>query len=256
MPRPEKVQAVAEIRERIEDAKAVFVTEFRGLTVKQLSQLRRTLSESGADYKVVKMTLARRAVDELGIEGIGEHLVGPSALTFARIDAVATAKVLRDAGRDNEKVIVKAGVLAGGTLMLPEQITKLADIEPRDVLLSKIAGAAKAPMAQAAGLFAAFTRNAATMFSQLLEKKESGGPTGATPEAVAPAAVEPEPDAAGPEEQDNSDTAEPETPTAVEPEPGAPAQPASVTAEPEAEAAAEPEDHDPTDEPAAAAEEE
>ena len=170
MPRPEKVQAVAEIKERIEDASAVFVTEFRGLSVKQLSQLRRTLRESGADYKVVKMTLARRATDELGIEGIHEHLVGPTGLTFANTDAVATAKVLRDAGKENDKLVIKAGILQGGQVLLPEQVTKLADIEPREVLLSKIAGAAKAPMAQLAGLVGSFTRNAATMFSQLLEK--------------------------------------------------------------------------------------
>lgn len=189
MPRPEKVQAVAEIKERIEGASAVFLTEFRGLSVKQLSQLRRSLRESGADYKVVKMTLAKRATDELGIDGISEHLVGPTGLTFANTDAVATAKALRDAGKDNDKLVVKAGILQGGTVILPEQVAKLADIEPREVLLSKIAGAAKAPMAQLAGMVGSFTRNAATMFSQLLEKKESEAPLPAAEEAPAEAAA-------------------------------------------------------------------
>lgn len=190
MPRPEKVQAVADIKERIEAAQAVFVTEFRGLTVTQLQKLRASLRDSGADYKVVKMTLARRATDELSIEGIGEHLVGPTALTFANVDPVATAKALRDAGEGNDNLVIKAGILSGEVL-LPEQVKKLASIEPREVLLAKIAGAAKAPLFKGAGMFASFTRNAATMMSQLLEKKESGQTalSGETPAETAP--VEP-----------------------------------------------------------------
>ena len=92
MPRPEKVRAVQDIKERMEEAQAFFLTEFRGLSVGDLQRLRRSLRESGADYRVVKMTLARRAADELGFEGVGDHLVGPTALTFAQTDAVATAK--------------------------------------------------------------------------------------------------------------------------------------------------------------------
>jgi large subunit ribosomal protein L10 len=189
MPRPEKVQAVADIKERIESAQAVFVTEFRGLTVTQLQQLRASLRESGADYKVVKMSLARRAADELSIDGIGEHFVGPTAIAFANVDPVATAKALRDADDGNERFVIKAGILSG-EILLPEQIRKLASIEPREVLLAKIAGAAKAPLYKGAGMFASFTRNAATMMSQLLEKKESGEPT--TPGVpVDPAPAEP-----------------------------------------------------------------
>lgn len=188
MPRPEKVQAVADIKERIESAQAVFVTEFRGLTVTQLQKLRASLRESGAEYKVVKMTLARRAAEELSIEGIEEHLIGPTALAFANVDPVATAKALRDVGDANEKFVIKAGILSGEVL-LPEQVKKLASIEPREVLLAKIAGAAKAPLYKGAGMFASFTRNAATMMSQLLEKKESGEPTpsGEAPADSAPA---------------------------------------------------------------------
>jgi large subunit ribosomal protein L10 len=173
MPRPEKVQAVADIKERIESAQAVFVTEFRGLTVTQLQKLRASLRESGAEYKVVKMTLARRAAEELEIEGIDEHLIGPTALAFANTDPVATAKALRDVGDGNDKFVIKAGILSGEVL-LPEQVRKLASIEPREVLLAMIAGAAKAPLIKGAGLFASFTRNAASMMSQLLEKKEAG----------------------------------------------------------------------------------
>ncbi len=172
MPRPEKVQAVAEIKERIENARAVFVTEYRGIPVKQMGDLRKALRDSGAEYKVVKMTLAKRAVDELGIEGLDEHLVGPTALAFADKDAVATAKALKDFTKLDDRLAIKVGLLAD-SLLTADAITKLADIEPREVLLAKIAGAAKAPLSGLAGMLGSFTRNSATMFSQLLEKKES-----------------------------------------------------------------------------------
>lgn len=196
MPRPEKVQAVAEIKEQIEGSRAVYLTEFRGLTVSQLQALRKSLRETGADYKVVKMTLAKLATDELGIEGISEHLVGPTALTFAHDDAVATAKALKDASKENEKLVLKAGIMSG-EILLPEQVSRLAEIEPREVLLAKIAGGAKAPLFKAAGMFASFTRNGANMFSQLLEKKESGEFVG----AAVPDAPAEEPPAAAAEEE-------------------------------------------------------
>ena len=196
MPRPEKVQAVAEIKEQIEGSRAVYLTEFRGLTVSQLQALRKSLRETGAEYKVVKMTLAKLATDELGIEGISEHLVGPTALTFARDDAVATAKALKDASKDNDKLVLKAGIMSG-EILLPEQVSRLAEIEPREVLLAKIAGGAKAPLFKAAGMFASFNRNAANMFSQLLDKKESGEFAG----AGAPEVAAEEPPAAAAEEE-------------------------------------------------------
>ncbi len=173
MPRPEKVQAVADIKERLEGAEAVFLTEYRGLSVKAVQALRRSLRESGAEYKVVKMTLAQLAASDAGVEGLNEYLIGPTALAFAMTDPVATAKALKDFSKTNEVFVLKAGLLAGN-LLTPEEVSKLADIEPRDVLLSKIAGAAKAPLMKAAGFFGSFNRNAATMFNQLLDKKTSG----------------------------------------------------------------------------------
>jgi large subunit ribosomal protein L10 len=172
MPRPEKVQAVADIKERFQEAEAVFLTEYRGLTVKQLAELRRRLRNTGAEYKVVKMTLARLATDELGLSELGEQLAGPTGLTFVSADPAAAAKALRDFSREHERLVLKAGVL-GSAFLKSDQVAKLADIEPRDVLLAKIAGAAKAPLAQMAGMFAAFTREAASVFSQLLDKKET-----------------------------------------------------------------------------------
>ncbi len=188
MPTPEKVQAVADIRERLEGAEAVFFTEYRGLTVKAVQDLRRSLRESGADYKVVKMTLAKLAAGEAGIEGLDEYLSGPTALAFAQSDPVATAKALKDFSKGNEVFVLKAGFLSGD-ILTPEEVSRLADIEPRDVLLAMIAGAAKAPLFNAASMFSSFSRDAASMFSQLMDKKESGEflPEGGSTDASLPA---------------------------------------------------------------------
>jgi len=172
MPRPEKVQAVADIRESLEGSEAVFLTEYRGLSVKAVQELRANLRSSGAEYKVVKMTLARRAAGEAGLSGLDEYLLGPTALAFAKSDPVATAKALKDFSKSHEVFVLKAGVLSG-KLLSPEEVSRLAEIESREVLLAKIAGAAKAPLMQAAGLFASFNRGAASMFQQLLDKKQS-----------------------------------------------------------------------------------
>lgn len=190
MPRPEKVEAVADIKERIESAQAVFVTEFRGLSVTQMQSLRAALRAADAEYKVVKMTLAKRATDELGIEGIDEYLVGPTALAFAKSDSVAAAKALKEVGEANEALVVKAGILSG-EVILAEQIEKLAKIEPREVLLAKIAGAAKAPLYKTAQMLGSFTQGAATMMTQLLEKKEAGEflPLGESPAPAADTAT-------------------------------------------------------------------
>lgn len=173
MPRPEKVQAVADIREKLEQAEAVFLTEYRGLSVKDVQELRRSLREAGADYKVVKMTLARLAAGDAGIEGLDDYLSGPTALAFTQGDPVATAKALKEFSKANEVFSLKAGYLSGSVLT-PEEISRLAEIESREVLLAKVAGAVKAPLFEAAGMFASFTRDAASIFSQLLERKEAG----------------------------------------------------------------------------------
>jgi large subunit ribosomal protein L10 len=188
MPRPEKVQAVADIRERLESAEAVFLTEYRGLSVKAVQDLRASLRESGAEYKVVKMTLAKLAASDAGVEGLDDFLTGPTALAFAKTDPVATAKALKEFSKTNEVFVLKAGFYSGNVLT-PEEVSKLAEIQPREVLLAMIAGAVKSPLSRAAGMFGSFTRDAATVFEQLLSKKESGEflPAGASPEATLPA---------------------------------------------------------------------
>jgi len=202
MARPEKVQAVADIREGLENAEAVFLTEYRGLSVQAVQALRRALRDAGAEYRVVKMTLAKLAAGDAGIEGLDDYLAGPTALAFANSDPVATAKALKDFSKDHDVFVLKAGYLSGNILS-PEEVSTLAEIEPREVLLAKIAGAAKAPLFAAAGLFASFDRNAASMFSQLLDKKESGEfvADGGADEASLPA-EEPEETTAEPAEEE------------------------------------------------------
>jgi large subunit ribosomal protein L10 len=190
MPRPEKVQAVEEIKERFSDASASFITGYRGLTVPQQQTLRNALREAGASYKVYKMTLTKRAFNELGHDDLDEFLVGPTAIAFANEDPVPAAKALVDFGSENEALVVKAGWL-NGEVLTPEIVAKLAAIESREVLLAKIAGAAKAPLTKMAGMLGSMTRDAASMFSQLLEKKEEDAPAEADePAADAPAPTE------------------------------------------------------------------
>ena len=183
MPRPEKVEAVSDIKERLEGAQAVFVAEYAGLSVKEQQQLRRGLRAAKSEFKVYKMTLARIAASELGHEDFVDMLVGPAGLTFAGEDAAATAKVLRDFAKDHQKLVIKGGLL-GNVVLPPERVAALADLEPRDVLLSRIAGVFQAPMARMAGLLAALPRNLATMISQLIDKTL---PAPTAPAAAAPA---------------------------------------------------------------------
>lgn len=182
MPQPKKVKAVADIKERLAGAKAVFLTEYAGLSVKEQQYLRRELKANGAEMKVVKMTLARLAADDMTDE-LTELLLGPTSLTFADGDPAAAAKTLKTFAKDHHVLVIKGGVL-GSEFLSPERISALADLPSRDVLLAQIAGAFAAPMSQMAGLLAALPRNTATAIQQLLEKKEqeSGESRDASPE--------------------------------------------------------------------------
>ncbi len=186
MPRPEKVQAVADIKERLEGAQAVFLAEYAGLSVQEQQILRRELRANGAEFKVVKMTLARLAAADMEIDDFDALLLGPTGLTFADGDPVAAAKALRDFAKTHDVLILKGGLL-GREFLTPERIAELADIESREVLLAKIAGAFEAPMAKMAGLLSALPRNAATAMQQLLEKKEADQPADEVAEEVADA---------------------------------------------------------------------
>lgn len=182
MPRPEKVQAVADIKERIEGAQAVFLAEYAGLSVKDQQELRRSLRENGAEFKVVKMSMARLAAAELDITTLDELLLGPTGIAYADGDPAGAAKVLRDFAKTHEAFVVKGGLL-GLEFLPPEKIAELADLEPREVILAKLAGVMQAPMANLVGLLAALPRNTASVLQQLLERKESAEPEPATKDA-------------------------------------------------------------------------
>jgi large subunit ribosomal protein L10 len=134
--------------------------------------LRRRLRKAGSEYKVVKMTLARRATDELGLSELSARLTGPTGLAFAYGDVVATAKAMRDFSKEYEKLVLTGGML-GRTPLTAEALRTLADTEPREVLLAKAAAVLKAPLFQMAGALSAFTRDSASVFAQLLEKKQA-----------------------------------------------------------------------------------
>ena len=157
MARPEKVAVVDEIKEKLEEAQAVFVTEYRGLSVGQQQKLRRSLRKAEAEYKVFKMTLARRAAEEAGMTDLLVWLDGPTAIAFATGDPVPAAKSLKEFADENDRLVLKGGLLAGATLDAAG-VRQLADVEPREVLLAKLAGAMSAPMANMAGLVAGLTQ--------------------------------------------------------------------------------------------------
>jgi large subunit ribosomal protein L10 len=191
MARAEKVAAVAELTERFQASSGAVLTEYRGLTVAQLGELRQSLGEN-ATFTVVKNTLTKIAATEAGVGAELEQLLsGPSAIAFVQGDVVEAAKGLRDFAKANPLLVIKGGVLDGKG-MTPAEITKLADLEPREVLLAKLAGAMKATMANAAATMAALPTQMARLLAALEAKQAAGAPAGAADEAPAPAGAAPE----------------------------------------------------------------
>jgi large subunit ribosomal protein L10 len=211
-----KIEVVDEVQTRLRASTASIVSEYRGLSVSELAELRAALGSVGGDYRVFKNTLVRRAID--GIEDgdyqpLSEYLSGPTALTFVQGDVSAVAKALRDFARANPLLVIKGG-LADGSLLSASDLTALADLPPREVLLARIAGALAAPMQQMAGLLQALPRNLAYGISALIDQK--GGAPEATPDEAPAVAAD-------------------EAPVADE----APADEASVESAPEAEVTAD-----------------
>lgn len=173
MSKAERQAAVEEITGHFRGSSAALLTEYRGLTVKQLKELRRSL---GADtqYAVVKNTLTKRAATEAGIAGLDELLAGPSAIAFIKGDPVQAAKGLRDFAKANPLLVIKGGVMDGKPLSAAE-VSKLADLESREVLLAKAAGAMLATLANAAALFQAPLTQFARTADALRAKVEEGG---------------------------------------------------------------------------------
>jgi large subunit ribosomal protein L10 len=184
-PRAEKVAVVTEVRERFEASSAALLTEYRGLDVTALAELRRALREAGSEYKVYKNTLVRFAARDAGLE-LDDLLTGPTAIAFVRDrpdgtagDPVTVAKALRDFGRTNPALVLKGGVMSGAPLSA-EQARALADIQPREVLLSRLAGGFAAPMQQFASLLEALPRNFAYGLKALIDQ-QGGVPASDTP---------------------------------------------------------------------------
>jgi large subunit ribosomal protein L10 len=169
MPNTEKVSAVAEITEHFSTSSAAVITEYRGLTVKQITDLRRALGRD-TTYAVVKNTLTKRAAADAGVPLDDSLLTGPTAIAFVKGDAVEAAKGLRDFARTHPLLVIKGGVLDGKPLSADE-VKRIADLESREVLLAKLAGALKALPTRAAGLFQAPLSQMARLAKALEEKK-------------------------------------------------------------------------------------
>src|SRR5215475_1176321 len=190
MARAIKEAKVAELTERFQSSAGAVLTEYRGLTVADVKELRQALGED-ATFAVVKNTLTKLAAKDAGVaEEFSALLVGPSAIAFVGGDVVQAAKGLREFSKANPLLVIKGGVLEGKS-MTPDEISKLADLEPRDVLLAKLAGAMKASLSGAAASFAALPAQMARLLAALEEKKAAAGP----PADVAPADAAPAGDA-------------------------------------------------------------
>ncbi len=172
MAKADKATAVAEIAEKFKEATAAVVTEYRGLTVSNLAELRRSLGNS-TTYTVAKNTLVKRAAVEAGVEGLDDMFAGPTAIAFINGEPVDAAKAIKKFAKDNKALIVKGGYMDGRALTVGE-VERIADLEPREVLLSKLAGAMKAKQSQAAALFVAPASQVARLAAALQEKKAAG----------------------------------------------------------------------------------
>jgi large subunit ribosomal protein L10 len=221
MPNTEKVTAVSEIVEHFNESSAAVITEYRGLTVKQISQLRRDLGRE-TTYAVLKNTLAKRAAAEAGVAIDDSLLVGPTAIAFVKGDPVEAAKGLRNFAKTNPLLVIKGGVL-DGKLLSAAEVSKIADLESREVLLAKVAGVLKALPTRAAGLFQAPLSQVARLAKALEEK---------TPGEAAPAVESEAASTAENAEAPAADAAEAETAEA----PAADAAEAATAEAPAAEA--------------------
>jgi large subunit ribosomal protein L10 len=186
MANAEKVAAVAELAQSLRDSDGIVLTEYRGLTVKQLQELRRSLGE-GASYAVAKNTLTKIAAREAGVELSEDLLTGPTAIAFIKGDVVEAAKGLRDFAKANTTLVIKGGFLDGKSLDADE-VKKLADLESREVLLAKLAGAMKGSLQNAVSLFNAPLAQTARLVAALEAKKAEEAPAATDTADEAPAA--------------------------------------------------------------------
>ncbi len=217
--RPEKVAVIDEVTARVATTSTAVVTEYRGLTVAQISALRRRLRTLGADYKVFKNTLVRRAISGTPVESLGEMLEGPTAIAFVDGDVSAVAKALRDFTKEAPALVVKGGVLDGRALSSSD-LNALADLPSREVMLSQLAGLLAAPLRTMAGLLKAVPQNLAYGLSALLDSRGGAALASEPTAAETPAGVE---DADTAASGDGDVVAEEAAPAAESDTPAAPA---------------------------------
>ncbi|GAC56560.1 50S ribosomal protein L10 [Gordonia hirsuta DSM 44140 = NBRC 16056] len=165
----EKITAVAEITEHFKNSTAAVITEYRGLSVPEIGELRRSIGE-GATYSVAKNTLVKRAAAQAGVEGLDELFVGPTAIAFIEGEPVVAAKAIKTFAKDHKALVIKGGYMDGRALSVAE-VEAIADLETREVLLAKLAGAMKGNLAKAAGLFNQPASQVARLAAALEEKK-------------------------------------------------------------------------------------
>jgi len=186
MARADKATAVADIADQFKESTATLITEYRGLTVANLAELRRSLAGS-ATYAVAKNTLIKRAASEAGVEGLDELFAGPTAIAFVTGEPVDAAKAIKTFAKENKALVIKGGYMDGRPLTVAE-VERIADLESREVLLAKLAGAMKGNLAKAAGLFSAPASQMARLVAALQEKKALEAPAPSpTPETPAEA---------------------------------------------------------------------
>jgi large subunit ribosomal protein L10 len=211
MPRTEKLERVAELKRQIEGSNALLLTEYRGLTVSEITTLRRSLRDADASFAVVKNTLMQRAAAEAGLE-IADLLTGPSAVAFVGGDAVTAAKQIKSVAKQFPSLVLKGGFMDGQVLSA-DDANRLADLESRDVMLSKIAGLLKGEMSRAASMFVSVPSRFLSLleaFQERLPGEAASASEGVTPDADQASASATDDTAAEATEAPQADAAEAE----------------------------------------------
>lgn len=226
-PRPEKVAKVAEVKQKFDESHTVLLTDYRGLNVPAIAELRRELHEAGSEYKIYKNTLVRLAAREAGID-LEALLIGPTAIAFVGTkpdgspgDAAAAAKALREFSKKNAALVLKGGLL-NGKVLDESQIKALADLPTRDVLLARLAGGIAAPLQQFAGLLQALPRNLAYGLKALIDQATPAEAPAEAPKAEEPAAEVPADDEAPVADEPTADASD-DNPPAPEADTDSPA---------------------------------
>lgn len=174
MPTESKVAIVQEVKEKLSNAQGTILADYRGMNVKQITELRKRLREAGVEYKVYKNTLTAIAARELGLDGLEEYLTGPTAIAFGYDDPVVPAKILSEFAKNNEALSLKGGVLTGKVIGL-DQVKALAELPSREVLLSQVLRGMQAPIAGLVNVLQGNIRNLVYALEAVRQKKAEAG---------------------------------------------------------------------------------